>query len=128
MQLPFRFTIDLELPHWARPRRAGRSWWVWGLAAGAVAATGLALLPGYFSRPDPTGDPSGHAGTTTLQVTSVPGGARIELDGQARGRTPASLTLRPGDHQVLLYRDGYTEATYRVRLEPGVTTALAADL
>ena len=27
-----------------------------------------------------------------------------------------------------LYREGYAEATYRVRLEPGVTTALAAEL
>jgi hypothetical protein len=39
-------------------------------------------------------------------VATTPPGALLFVDGQARGRTPASVPLAPGSHKVVLLRDG----------------------
>ncbi|HMU41130.1 MAG TPA: PEGA domain-containing protein [Pseudomonadota bacterium] len=41
-----------------------------------------------------------------LQVDSTPTAA-VYLDGQAKGKTPAKLTVKPGSHKLLLVAEGY---------------------
>ena len=42
MQLPF--SVTFEAPHWAHPRTAVRTWWVWVSVAGILVTAGLALV------------------------------------------------------------------------------------
>jgi hypothetical protein len=35
-----------------------------------------------------------------MYVSSVPAGQAVTVDGQARGSTPVTLTLPPGEHRV----------------------------
>jgi hypothetical protein len=64
----------------------------------AVATVVLALAGGgYFAmrRPATT---AGSASLGTLDVQSSPAGVAVFIDGEARGQTPAKLSLTPGAH------------------------------
>lgn len=66
-----------------------------------------------------TATPTSVAATAYLLVEVTPRGAQIYVDGMRSGRTPATLTLRPGQHTVRVEQDGF---------EPLVETVnLAAD-
>lgn len=54
--------------------------------------------------------------TATLVVDSRPAGAEVYLDGRMSGRTPVSLQVNPGRHEVELRLAGYQP--YRVTLNP----------
>ncbi len=56
----------------------------------------------------------------TLRVESVPSGATLTLDGQARGQTPQELSgLSFGDHQVELQLPGHKPFQQSVTIAPG---------
>jgi hypothetical protein len=42
----------------------------------------------------------------TLAVNSNPAGAQVRIDGEARGTTPITIALPPGDHVLVLSADG----------------------
>jgi hypothetical protein len=44
---------------------------------------------------------------TTLEITSNPPGAEIELDGSFSGDTPSSITIAPGEHTLKVGKPGY---------------------
>jgi hypothetical protein len=50
----------------------------------------------------------------TVQILSRPPGAAISIDGEARGKTPLTLQLPPGQHEVALSRERYAPATQTV--------------
>jgi cytoskeletal protein RodZ len=50
----------------------------------------------------------------TVQIQSHPAGAAISVDGEARGKTPTTLQLPAGTHEVSLTRDRYAVATQTV--------------
>ncbi len=85
----------------ARASRRSRSWV-------AAAVIGLAVLVGgatigarkFFPAPAPT--PT----TGTLTIATDPPGARVSVDGAAKGATPLTLTLAPGSHRVELHSGG----------------------
>jgi hypothetical protein len=52
-----------------------------------------------------------------LSVTSHPAGARITLDGRELGRTPASLAVAPGLHDLGLLAPETPEARYRLQVD-----------
>jgi hypothetical protein len=121
MQLPF--TRSPEQPVRARLRRATRTWWVWPI----VAATTMAVVTGPAIWPWAARDANEGTGAI-VRVASAPPGASIEVDGRGRGLAPADLALAPGEHRVTVRREGYTDATYRVRAEVGQTGGLTAEL
>lgn len=51
-----------------------------------------------------------------LAITSVPDGADIEIDGAFVGNAPSSLALQPGNHNIVVKKNGYKtwERTLRV--------------
>jgi eukaryotic-like serine/threonine-protein kinase len=55
--------------------------------------------------------------SSLLKAETVPAGATIELDGAARGVTPASLTLAPGKHELVLNLAGYQKWEAQVELD-----------
>jgi len=62
--------------------------------------------------------------TGTLEVRSEPSGARVLIDGQPRGTTPAVIRdLASGDHAVILELGG-RKATQAVTIDPGTTAQL----
>lgn len=42
-----------------------------------------------------------------MSVTSNPDGADIEVDGAFMGNAPSTLELAPGDHVIMLKKNGY---------------------
>lgn len=48
-----------------------------------------------------------NAPQTTLQITSTPVGAQVEIDGNFVGETPASIDLPPGQHTIAVTKDGF---------------------
>ncbi|MFM8532652.1 MAG: PEGA domain-containing protein, partial [Acidimicrobiia bacterium] len=70
----------------------------------------------------------GVTGTGTLEVRSEPSGARVTVDGQPRGTTPATLRDHPaGDHTVVVEAGG-RKATQTVRIVAGSTAQLVVPL
>jgi hypothetical protein len=56
----------------------------------------------------------------SLKIVSGPAGASVAIDGQARGRTPITLSdVGAGDHRVTLTMDGYLENSRTVTVAVG---------
>lgn len=66
--------------------------------------------------------------TGQLQVRSDPPGARVTIDGVARGQAPVTIEgLTPGDHTVVLAND-LASVTHEVRVDAGATAALVVPM
>lgn len=65
----------------------------------------------------------------TLRVTSIPGGASVEIDGApSQGVTPFEVSLAPGTHTVRLVKDGYQPQESSVTIEFAATESVSLDL
>jgi len=63
-----------------------------------------------------------------LQVRSEPAGARVTIDGVARGQTPLTIEeLEPGEHTVVLASD-LTSITHEAVVQAGATASLVVPL
>jgi tetratricopeptide (TPR) repeat protein len=66
---------------------------------------------------------------TRLQITSVPSGAEVQVDGQKQGTTPLTLaSLCGGDREITVLRDGVGRWSERVRLATGQVNTLDVRL
>jgi formylglycine-generating enzyme required for sulfatase activity len=64
-----------------------------------------------------------------LTITSVPSGARIEIDGRPIGRTPVTTGIAPGrQHQVEIFKPGYAPARRTVQLKRAASETLNISL
>jgi len=63
-----------------------------------------------------------------LELTSVPTGADVELDGAARGQTPLALTLLPGAHQLRLEAEGFEPETRALEVTEAGPRSLSIEL
>ena len=54
-----------------------------------------------------------------LQLTSIPPGANIFIDGNARGQTPKAMELKPGQHRIQLIKEGYESHESEQNYQPG---------
>jgi hypothetical protein len=68
------------------------------------------------------------AAMARVAVTSEPPGARVRVDGVEHGVTPQTLELAPGEHTVVVDKDGFAESSKTLALEPGAEQALAVAL
>ncbi len=87
--------------------------WVSAVAAYLVARASAVPLP---------------PGQATLFVDSSPQGAEVYLDGSFQGRTPLTLTPRPGRHEVEVRLSGYRPYRIAVNLSPGQEVRVFAEL
>lgn len=117
--MPLPFTVVCEPPPFL-----ARTWRIWVLVGG-LAVTASAFLFFFFGLP---AGPGPEVGGAMLRVESEPPGAAVEIDGRARGQTPLTVAVAPGEHRATLRRPGYAEATYSVRLETGQSGTLAGEL
>lgn len=66
--------------------------------------------------------------TGTLEIRSQPPGARVTIDGQPRGTTPATIRdLAAGDHSVVLELGG-RKVTQAVKIDAGSTAQLMVPM
>lgn len=63
-----------------------------------------------------------------LAVESVPDGALVLDSGEPLGRTPLTIRLRPGDHNLTVERPGFEPIQQLVKLEAGAMTKLPFTL
>ncbi len=65
-----------------------------------------------------------------LSVTSNPAGAKVYLDGKDMGKpTPIQVTVdKPGNHTILVRKDGYLDETSTLNLQAGQTYRFAPTL
>jgi len=64
-------------------------------------------------------------GETSLEVTSSPAGADIEVDGNFVGSTPSAIHLKPGEYNVAVKKNGYTSWERTVRVTGGNVNLVA---
>jgi hypothetical protein len=62
-----------------------------------------------------------------LEISSVPPGAEIELDGSFVGNTPSSFTVTPGDHDISVSKSGYAPWKRRLKTSAG-TVKISPEL
>jgi hypothetical protein len=99
----------------------GRSWRGRSIAAAVVLlalGTGGTFAARHVMAPPPVG---------TLAVNSNPAGAQVIIDGDAKGTTPITLTLPPGEHVLALRADGQTR-TIPVTITSGGQVAQFIEL
>jgi formylglycine-generating enzyme required for sulfatase activity len=64
-----------------------------------------------------------------LQVTTIPRGANVTVDGRYRGQSPITLSLSPGvDYVIGLSKAGYGSARRTVRLAAAASDSMTVDL
>jgi hypothetical protein len=103
----------VPLRRWAR---AAATILVAGLALAIVAALVIAGRS-YYKRISTPG---------TVVVDSTPRGSEVLVDGTARGVTPLTLTLEPGDHVLALRRNGITRQ-FPIDVTPGAQLSRQLD-
>jgi formylglycine-generating enzyme required for sulfatase activity len=65
-------------------------------------------------------------GWAEVAIASLPAGAAILVDGEARGSTPATLELMGGERQLILQLAGYADAQQTLVISPGQPLQLEA--
>jgi hypothetical protein len=68
------------------------------------------------------------ADTGSVSVKSIPRSAQVSTDGNAVGKTPASLKLPPGKHTIKVYLAGYKDWTNEITVHAGSDVLLKAEL
>jgi hypothetical protein len=98
----------------------------WKRAAAAILIAGLALVivaalviagRSYYGRISTPG---------TIAVDSMPGGSEVLIDGAARGVTPLTLTLKPGNYVLELRRNAVTRR-FPIAVTPGAQLSQELD-
>jgi len=65
-----------------------------------------------------------------IEISSIPPGADIELDGKFVGSTPSSITVAPGDHEIAIKKTGFAVWDRKTTVSSGhinITAELIAD-
>jgi len=62
---------------------------------------------------------------TTIDITSSPPGAEIELDGSFSGDTPSSISVAPGDHTLKITKSGYKPWERKMKTTSGNVKVVA---
>jgi hypothetical protein len=56
-----------------------------------------------------------------IDVSSIPAGADVYIDEHFFGRTPATMLLRPGDHEIAIEKSGFIVWQKKIKLSSGHT-------
>jgi hypothetical protein len=87
----------------------------------AAGTLGTALAKQDLASP-----PAG-TGSTQVDISSTPSGADIEIDGKFVGSTPSSVSVAPGDHEIVVKKTGFTAWDRKLSVSPGHVN-IAAEL
>ena len=59
-----------------------------------------------------------------MEITSLPAGAEVLVDGELKGHTPLTLDLQSGLYKLLVRKDGFLPNQRSVLLKPGLKTRI----
>jgi PEGA domain len=62
---------------------------------------------------------------TGIEITSVPAGADVELDGSFIGNTPSTIGVSPGDHTIIVKKKGYKIWERKIKVSSGKVNVFA---
>jgi hypothetical protein len=88
----------------------------------------IAVIPESPSRPAPASvspTTSTSANAATLDVSSSPPGADIEIDGGFGGSTPSAMGVSAGEHNVRISKKGYVPWERKIRISTGNVRVVA---
>ena len=72
--------------------------------------------------PSAVSQANGEAG---IEITSVPAGADVELDGNFIGNTPSSIGISPGEHTISVKKKGYKTWERKIKVSSGKVNVFA---
>ena len=64
-------------------------------------------------------------GEAGIEITSVPAGADVELDGNFIGNTPSTIGVSPGDHTISVKKKGYKTWERKIKVSSGKVNVFA---
>ena len=64
----------------------------------------------------------------TVEISSSPPGAEIEIDGSFVGSSPRSKALAPGEYKIKLTQKGYKDWERKIAVEAGEALKIVADM
>ncbi len=67
-------------------------------------------------------------GLATLEITSEPEGAEIEINGEFAGMTPRNKQVEPGEYEVVITKQGYRPWSRSFEVGPGEEFPIAVQL
>jgi hypothetical protein len=62
---------------------------------------------------------------TGIEITSLPTGAEVELDGSFIGNTPSTIGVSPGDHTISVKKKGYKTWERKIKVSSGKVNVYA---
>jgi PEGA domain len=62
---------------------------------------------------------------TGIEITSLPTGAEVELDGSFIGNTPSTVGVSPGDHTISVKKKGYKTWERKIKVSSGKVNVFA---
>jgi PEGA domain-containing protein len=107
---------DAIKAHWAAHGEALRK------AASAPAAPPAAQPPAAQPPPPAAAAPAppdAKAAAPHISVASTPGAADIELDGSFVGSTPSVVEVAPGEHTIVIRKNGFKEWSRKMKFQGG---------
>ena len=129
-------TAPVRASVWVDGARVGTAPWTGNVSAGSHEVR--ATAPGYqdaVTRVEPTEGRAGLSASLTLvpapvsvEIRTEPSGARVTIDGAARGTSPLTVQLAPGEHTLALEAEGYAKVTTARVLEPAERAKWTFDL
>jgi len=86
------------------------------------------MAPAQKTQSAPTRiETSASANTTTIEISSTPANADIELDGNFAGNTPSSIGVTPGEHTIRITKVGFGTWERKIKSSSG-NVRIAAEL
>jgi hypothetical protein len=64
-------------------------------------------------------------GEAGIEITSVPAGADVELDGNFIGNTPSTVGVSPGEHTISVKKTGYKRWERKIKVSSGKVNVFA---
>jgi hypothetical protein len=76
--------------------------------------------PSAGAQPQETAAPALPGAQTSLEISSSPAGADIELDGAFVGNTPTTIGVASGEHTLRLSKNGYAAWERTLKTSTGI--------
>lgn len=108
------------------PRAATGGTWKRALLLGAIAGA-LVSIVALVLLVNQARKRNLNAGVA-VQMTTMPPGASIRINGEPKCNSNCTVQLPPGDYQVMAFLDGYQPSASVVKVTPGQAAALSLQL
>jgi PEGA domain-containing protein len=89
------------------------------MQAQVQAPAAIASTPITPRKADDSASSSDSIEAALIEVSSTPAGAEVDVDGSLYGRTPSTLILSPGSHEIAIKKSGFMVWRKKFKLSSG---------